>query len=242
MEKFKQDIYIKSYECDSYGFLRIRSLFNFFQDIADKNASFLGIGYEYCQQHHVGWISGGYHVRINKMPRWNQTVCLTTWPSKAQGATAYREFVLTDGQTGSVLIQASSQWVLLDTNRQRPTSVIPHLAHCEPIAERCVDTVFPKLPVLNRIDYTQNEIIRTDDIDLNQHVNNAVYPSWIYDTLPTQFLENHTLSELQIQYKYPAHIKDKIIVQTQIDNKQGLHLITNDDKTIEYVRICTVWR
>ena len=242
VEKFKQDIHIKSYECDAKGQLRLRSLFNFFQDIADKHASHIGVGYEYCLKNNVGWISGGYHIQIKKVPLWNMKICLTTWPSKAQGATAFREFLLTDTQTGDVLIQASSQWVLLDAVRQRPTSVLPHLAHCEPILERCVDTSFPKLPVLDRIDYQQNEIIRTDDIDLNQHVNNAVYPALIYDALPVAFKENHMLSEIQIQYKNPAHFGEKIVVQTQLNDKNGLHLITNDSQTIEYVRLCTHWQ
>lgn len=242
MEKYEKSYEIASFECDEYGYLRLRCLFNLFQDLADTHANIIGVGYNYCKQNHLGWVGGAYHVQINKMPTWRDRVVLKTWPSKATAATAIREFELTDAQTGDVLVRASSQWVLIDATKHRPVCVAPHLQHCEPITERSVDTSFAKLPPLERTDITIVQTVRVDDIDLNHHVNNAVYPSWVLDALPPDFTMRRRLAELQIQYKYPVQKGDSICVKSQMDENIGLHVITNGSSTLEFARVRTVWQ
>lgn len=242
MEKYKKSYEIASFECDEYGTLRLRCLFNLFQDLADTHANILGVGYNYCKQNHIGWVGGAYSVQINKMPIWRDKIILKTWPSKATAATAIREFEMINEQTGSVLVQASSQWVLVDDVKHRPVCVLPHLQHCEPITERCIDTPFTKLPTLERTDIMIEQTVRFDDIDLNHHVNNSVYPSWVLDALPPDFTMRRKLFRLQIQYKYPAQKGDRICVKSQMDENIGLHVITNGSSTLEFARVRTVWQ
>ena len=45
MDKYEKQYIIKSYECDVQLKLRIRSLFNLFQDMADEHADKMGLGY-----------------------------------------------------------------------------------------------------------------------------------------------------------------------------------------------------
>ncbi|MBQ3117800.1 MAG: hypothetical protein IJC11_05720 [Alphaproteobacteria bacterium] len=243
MQKYEKQFEITSDECNEYGKLRLRSLFNLFQAMADNHAHLLGVGYQYCIQNGLGWIGGGYAVEINKLPTWGDTVLLKTWPAKTTAVTAIREFEMTNVQTGEVLVRASSQWVLIDTIKKRPISVVKHLQGFELITERAVDTSFPKLPELDRADIEFSQIIRTDDIDLNHHVNNAVYPTWILDALPENYLSNNRIVKLQIQYKNPAQKGDNIVVQTQMkDNNNTLHIISNLEKSTEFARVVVDWK
>ncbi len=242
MEKFQKEFEISSYECDENGELRLRSLFNLFQDLADNHASKIGVGYEYCVEHQLGWVGGAYHVQIDKMPVWKDKVILKTWPSRKTAVTAIREFEMVNALTGATMVRASSQWVLIDINRQRPVSVLAHLEHCDAIEERMVDTDFRKLLAPERIDTTVSQIIRTDDIDLNCHVNNAVYPTWILDALPSDFLPTHALSELQIQYKSSAKTGNTVLVKGQIDNDITVHSIVSDELGPEYARVRAIWK
>ena len=61
MQKYEKQFEITSDECNEYGKLRLRSLFNLFQAMADNHAHLLGVGYQYCIQNGLGWI-GGYFV------------------------------------------------------------------------------------------------------------------------------------------------------------------------------------
>ena len=241
MEKFFKNYEIKSFECDQTGFLRLRTLFNFFQDLADTHANKMGLGYHFCKERGIGWIGGAYHIRIHKMPKWEDQIQIWTWPSASTAVTGIREFQMCS-QDNFVLIDASSQWVLIDTQKFRPISVIKHVGAYDLIPERFIETQFEKLPILERIDYETDEIIRYDDIDINGHVNNAVYPTWALDALPPIFLKKNNLLELKIQFKKPALLSNSVHVQTQIESEHTFHVITNKDGSSEFARLEINWR
>ncbi len=240
MEKFSKNYEIASFESDRNGVLRLRTLFNLFQDLADGHATVMGVGYHACVQHGIGWIGGAYHVRIHRMPRWEDKVTFLTWPSAATAVTGIREFQVQD-ENGQVLIEASSQWVLIDTQKLRPVAVTKYFGSYEVIAQRAVETGFEKLPPLDCVDYQADEIIRYDDIDINGHVNNAVYPTWALDGLPADFIRNRQLTELKIQFKKSARLGDSIHLQTQIEADKTRHLITNADGSVEFARLELHW-
>lgn len=240
MNELIKEYEIASYECDQNIRFRLRSLFNIFQDVADRHANLMGVGYDYCIQNHLGWIGGAYEIEIHSLPRWNDKVQLKTWPSQSTAATAYREFELRDIQTGKILVLASSQWVLLDLERMRPVSVAKHLEKCVLNEKRSIETHFEKLSVPERVDLKTDEIIRQDDIDLNHHVNNAVYPTWILDALPASFSERF-IKKLRIQYRLPAKRGDNIVIETQINDNETKHSITNGAGK-EFARVHLLWQ
>ncbi len=242
MEKYSKIFEVSSYECDVNNQLRLRVLLNYFQDMADNHADKMGVGYHYCIQNGLGWIGGGYDIEINRLPKWGDKVLLKTWPSKTNIATAYREFEMSDVETGEILVRASSQWVLLDTLKNRPLAITKRIEWFDLIEDRAVDTNFPKLPTVDVPQISISQIIRSDDIDLNNHVNNAVYPTWILDALPSEFLSKHTLTKIQIQYKYPAKHGDDIQVLTNVsDENTTQHMIVGTEGK-EYARIVCQWQ
>lgn len=241
MEKYKKEYEIRSYECDERGTLRLRSLFNLFQDLADEHADKMGVGYHFCIRHQIGWIGGYYHIQIEKMPVWTQKITLRTWPSKSTGVTGIREFEMCD-EAGHILVRASSQWVLVDIVRKRPVSVQKHIGSYDLIEERSVPSSFEKIQGLEKNDLEIVEVIRRDDIDINKHVNNAVYPSWILDALPKGYLEDHCLSELRIQFKQSAKMGDVICVKTGLMEHETLHSIQNPVSNTEFARVKISWQ
>lgn len=242
MNEYIKEFTIGSFECDEKIKLRIRSLFNLFQNMADIHADLMGVGHRYCVQNKLAWISGAYDVKINSLPRWNDKVQLKTWPSKTKSATAYREFELSNAATGQMLACASSKWVLVDLNRMRPLPVLRYLKTDELQENRAVDTQFEKLPGIKSVDFKTEEIIRTDDIDLNHHVNNAVYPSWLLDSVPADLFADKMIKNLKIQYLFPAKKESGITVETEfISENKTRHRISNSGKK-EYVRAEVSWK
>lgn len=63
---------VKIYECDRKKQLRLHCLFNLFQDAADMHADALGVGYEYCLSRGIGWVGANYHLKINRLPLWQE--------------------------------------------------------------------------------------------------------------------------------------------------------------------------
>jgi medium-chain acyl-[acyl-carrier-protein] hydrolase len=241
MDKYKKTYLIKSYECDFKVKLRVRSLFNLFQDIADEHAEKMGLGYTYCHERDIGWIGGGYHVAIHHWPTWGDIVEMSTWPSAATAATGIRDFSIVD-TNGNILIQATSQWVLIDTNRMRPIPVLKHIPMYELLEERALESDFGKIVIPDTSAETHSFPVRIDDIDLNDHVNNALYPTWALDALSQDFLRSHILSEIQVSFKRPAYYRDLITIQTWYTSNETIHVMTNNDNTIEYARVRLVWK
>lgn len=241
MNFYEKEYLITSYECDENNILRLRSLFNLFQDLADNHADMIGVGHKYCSEHNLGWVGSACDLEITALPKWNDKVLLKTWPSVTNAVSAFREFEMIDITTNKTLVKASTQWVLLDLTRLRPQPILKHLDQIELIEKRAVDTHFEKLPDLPQIDVETPEIIRRDDIDLNHHVNNAVYPTWILDAFDTAFFEAHTLNGLKIRYRLPAKMNDSVVVQTAfLSDGATLHIIKSPDGK-EFAKISACW-
>ena len=241
MEKYSKVYDIKSYECDKNGVLRLRTLFNLFQDMADEHADKMGLGYHFCIQKQIGWIGAGYHVQINRLPKWEDRVTLYTWPSKATPVMGIRDFQMIS-DSGEVLVSASSQWVLVDLNRMRPVAIAKHIEGYEIVDERAVETSFPQIEIADDANLGKSIPVRRDDIDINNHVNNAVYPTLCLDGIDESFLDTHTLAEVQISFKKPAVVGDTILLKSSLADNQSIHQLLNEVGETEFARVRLGWK
>ena len=241
MEKYKKSYIISSFEVDFQQKLRVHSLFNLFQDLADEHAEKLGLGYTFCSQNGIGWVGGAYHVKINRLPTWGDKITIETWPSGTTAASAIRDFRMTD-ETGQELVVATSQWVLIDTARLRPLPIAKHLPHYDILSERALESEFAKIltPETPATDLTFP--VHADDIDLNHHVNNALYPTWALDGIPESFRGDHRLTEIQVTFKRSARFGDTILMKTYHEGDQSISIIGGPDGTSEFARVRLVWQ
>lgn len=240
MDKFQQKYRVRSAECDRFNQMRLRSLFNLFQDVADLNAEELGFGYSFCLQNQLTWMGAGYHLKINRLPRRDETIILYTWPAGLNALSAIRDFELKN-EDGETLVLASSSWILIDLARKRPVAVPKYVNHLNVIGERVFETNFEKIALPEEFDYQAKETVREDDIDINLHVNNAVYPSWLLDSLPLEFLASHQLKELKIQFKQGAEKQSLVEILTKTQGADIYTLIKEGETKKEYARILSSW-
>lgn len=241
MGKVKKQYEISSFEVDVKGILRLRSLFNLFQDMADFHADKMGVGYDFCSKNGIGWVGGAYHLQVNRLPKWRDKIVIETWPSGATAACGIRDFqVKTDA--GEVLMNATSQWVLVDINRMRPVPVAKHLPDYDIVDDHAFVSDFSKFQIPEGEAKTVSFPVHTDDIDLNNHVNNALYPTWCLDGLDDDFLNTHTLKELQVNFKRPAKKGDTVSVQTFYQGNDTIHLLTTPDLKTEFARVKISWQ
>lgn len=241
MEKHKKSYIISSFEVDFKQKLRIHSLFNLFQDLADEHAEKLGLSYTFCSQNGLGWVGGAYHVKISRLPTWGEKITIETWPSGTTAAAAIRDFKMMDDD-GNVLVCATSQWVLIDINRLRPLPIAKHLPHYDTIPERALDSDFAKILTP---EISPNDIsfpVHTDDIDLNHHVNNALYPTWALDGVPEAFYNENQVTEIQVTFRRPARLGDVLVMKTYRDGGQSISVMGTQDGTIEFARVRLVWQ
>ena len=224
--KYKKEYDVKSHEVDCHGFLRLLSLMNTLQDIAVENADKLGLGLEVCAQHDLAWVGSNYLVQIFRMPRQHEHFVIETWPAETKLWGAIRDFIVTD-ESGKTIILASSQWVLIDAKRRRPVMLSKYFPDYEALGERVLKTDFPKLPAVGESAQKTSFKVRFDDIDVNGHVNNTIYPLWASESVDKDYRMTHLPAQIELCFKKEALYGETVDVFTEQTGDESLHSIRN---------------
>lgn len=231
---------LQAYQCDRYGNMRPLILMNELQGMGDRHAEQLGVGYKFCQAHGLAWVVTHYLVDIIEMPTELEDIEISTWPSCQDALRATRDFEIR-GSDGRLLVRATSQWVLIDIARRRPMRLDENLPRWMINECRAWDRTFEKFA-----DFTPRKThvfkCRFDDVDVNQHINNAVYAVWATESVGYAFRNQHMLTRLEINFK--KEIKPdtpQVYVDVLIDGNVSYHKIRTDDNTEHASVICT-WK
>ena len=243
LEKSVQQYVIRSYECDRNNNLRILTLLNIFQDMADNDAMKHGFGLEFCISNGMTWVGSNYELEIDRLPKMHEKITIQTWPSGKDKFFAYRDFEVF-GEDGTQIIRATSQWLLIDLERKRPLSVQERLAFHHPLEIRAIQTDFPKIDEIKECDTTFKFRVRFDDIDLNKHINNAVYILWATEAVDSEFRLAHNPAKIRINFRKEGYMGEKIAVATKMNDKHSTHSIQTYDSenNRELARVVIEWK
>ena len=232
---------VKSFECDRNDTLRLLTLLNLLQDIADDSANEIGIGYDYLRTIGKAWVLIAMNVQIDRMPHLQEEITIKSWPSDISALYTEREFEVWSA-SGERIIRACSQWIVIDFKTRRPMHLKECLPEYEPIREKVIlEDRFPKLPAPERDDYTERFLVRYDDIDRNDHVNNAIYSLWASESLVPKYRIEHEPAGMIINFRKEGLFGEKILVHTQMDGDTSLHSIEAEDGR-ELARVKFSWR
>jgi acyl-ACP thioesterase len=224
MEKQIDRKTLKTYQMDRHGLLRPLMLMNELQAIADTHAEKFGGGRTFCAAHNVAWVVTHYLIDILEMPGENEEIEFSTWPYSRDALRAVREFRIRGGD-GREMVRATSRWVLIDLAARRPVRLEGNMAAFGQIPERAYARDFGKFP-----DFIADAQMvvrpRFDDIDVNQHINNAVYAAWATEALGFDFRDGHNLRGLSINFK--KEIKagaQEAVIESKLDGALSRHLV-----------------
>ena len=197
MNTYQETFRVRYSEGDRHGCLKLRTFFDYAQEVAGNHATALGCGLEALLAHHQAWVLSRIRVRFHQYPSIGSTVTLKTWPSGFDHLFARREFELT-GADGTVLAEATSLWLFLDTAQLRILNAANEIGELMPdnSALPVYFTELGKLAVPAE-GQTAEFAIRETQIDLNGHLNNAEYAAFIQDALGAGCYP----SELQVNYQ-----------------------------------------
>lgn len=218
--------------------MRLVAVLNVLQDMADSHANLMGLGFDYCHEHGLAWVGANYHLKIERLPKWGEEILIQTWPAQEKKLGAVRDFRVVD-EAGNDIIIASSQWILIDFARKRPVAIREHLPFYQVVDDRILETDFLKIFEPEKIDYVKDFEVRFDDIDINGHVNNAVYPLWALESIMPEYREKKQIAELEIAFKKEGFLGQNIKVEVSFDENVSTHIIKAE---LELSRIKIFWK
>ena len=199
---------VRSYECTPEGVLRAPELLNYLQETASENARVLGFDFPVFDEAtgaRGAWVLAQMRLRVDRYPRWRDTVLVDTFPWGARALTANRDFAvsLEDGTPCAV---ATTRWMLIDPATRKPVRLPPSIgavdAGREPVFG--VPDAFSRLrwpdPPAEETPPQAYRVMRSQ-IDLNGHVNNVHYAEWMLESVPADFAAAHRPVEMEIVFR-----------------------------------------
>lgn len=233
---------IKYYEIDFNRALKPSALLNFLQDMATENAETLGFGPSFVFPKNYAWFLIKYHMEFDEYPCALDELVINTEARGISKILANRDFEIytTDNKR---LARIASNWMLIDLSTKNVLPLAKVIDFMPNVEKRETDLHFEKIKPISDINYEKTFEIRFDDIDVNQHVNNANYIIWAFETLPYEFKSNHQLKTLDIVYKKEIAFGHKVVSQVELDieNKTSLHVLKNQSTEEELCFVSAIW-
>jgi acyl-CoA thioester hydrolase len=234
---------VRHYECGAYGHVNYANYLRYMQETAfDATAA---AGYDLARYEAMGchWLVHETDIEYLRPLRYGDSVQVKTWVADFRRIRSLRayEFQRFDrahhrqAESGELVARAHTDWVFLDSATLRPTPIPRELKVAffpeglpEPAPPR---PRFPSAPPPPPGVFRLRRRVEWRDIDLEQHVNNAVYLSYLEDCgVQVAAAHGWPMSRVQaegfaivarrhrIEYRQPAVLDDELELATWLSD------------------------
>ncbi len=226
-KKFSVDYRIPFYEVDDRGQVKLPHLLSFCLDMSGLQSASLGLSdQKLFDDRGWVWIVTDYDMHIERLPRYNETVRVTTEATAYNKFFCYRNFYIRT-LAGDELLTIHTIFVLMDMKTRKvqrvPESLVaPYGAPFTKSMQRG-----PKFVALGEAKERPYHV-RYFDLDMNGHVNNSKYLEWMYDVLEPTLLRQQVPKHIQLKYVKEVQGDVDILSRFQCEGATSYHEITSD--------------
>ena len=217
MNVYHDNLRLRHHQCGADCKLKLKSIFDIFQDAAAEHADILGCGMENMLKLKTLWVLSRQKIVINRLPGVGENITVETYPCGMERLFAIREYRIYDEQN-TLIIQGTAAWLILDMDKMRPKKLNDELFSLVPDNSN--------MPVsfhsLDKIPFCKNDStlcftsqIRSSDIDMNRHLNNANYAAMVQDAICSMGKEVENISSVEINYLRSGQSGEEIAVYLQ---------------------------
>jgi len=235
---------VRHYEVGPSRLVRPATLLDYLQDAAAEHATILRIGVQDLHHRDLTWVLSRLRLTVERYAGVGETVLVRTWPSTRGGLSSYREFEVID-QAGEIVARATTAWVVLDLIRRRPVRIADVLPDYPLEPRRAIADDFPPLPRPGDSGREVHFTVRQSDLDMNRHVNNAVYVGWALESAPEAVAETRRPVDIEVGYRAEALAGDTVFArclpEAVTDSGRFLHEITREKDGKELARLRVNW-
>lgn len=218
---------VRHHECDASGELKLYSLLDRLQDAAAEHADKLNVGMYELAEMRLIWVLSRLKIRLDQPVSLGDDLKVITYPCGVQRIFAQRCYDLRIG--GKRVGCGGSFWLPVNMVTGRPVNakkVLPPEIMDLPDVEKFFSDM-DKLPD-DCGDICASRIVGAGDIDLNRHLNNAVYARWIMDILGEKYHSYAVkVREIQLNYLSSGQFGEEIFLRAKAES-DGRFLISGE--------------
>ena len=242
MEKYQEQLSIKSYHTNQYGQASISSLFNILIEAAWAHAQVMDWGYDSLKSNNLFWVLSRMYFQVEKYPAWQDQITLNTWSAGTDGMYAYREYIL-ENDKGEVILRASSAWLILDMETRK----IFRLSEFRDTFPKLIDPNACRAPKRIKPDIHPENLnyfpVLFSELDINKHFNSVKYMERVLDDFGIDFLNSYEPAELEVNYLKEGQAGDTIAVtRTQLTESENLNCLVRESDGADLCVMRIVWR
>jgi acyl-ACP thioesterase len=232
------------YGFDQNGRLKPEILPEFFQEIAARHASAVGIGVENLLERGMTWVLRRYRINVRDC-RPGRDINVKTWFEPQRNLMSVRVFEAFSPDGVSVA-DAWSAWIVLDLKKMRPVRLDRALPQeYFSAADSTGEPIDDKLPAMDGgCDYESIFDVRRGELDLNGHANHTAYLGWALESIPDDVISGYFPARFDAEYISSAR-RERVAVRTKKTRDEPLtfrHWIFTQTPNAEAARIITEWR
>lgn len=239
MNKLTQNITIPCYNADMSWRLKPASFMDMAQEAANLHASILGFGYDELIASRTAWVLSRMHVVFVDTPKWREEMTLSTWHKGLNRLFFLRDFLMTDKE-GRARVKATTSWLVLNLETRRLVRD-PHLIDegktcIENVLETPADKVV--MPKDVEAELVMQHEVAYSDLDMNCHVNNAVYMQWAMNAVNYEISSERPVREFTINFNHEIKPQETVSIYKAIVEKEDRRHVFVEGKVGEQSSFC----
>ena len=241
-KSFEETVKIRYSELDCTMTLKPSCLFHFLQDLASDNAESLGFGYSFIIKRNLAWFLLKYRMEFLDYPENLFDLTIKTEPRGYNKLFAFRNFEIK--HLNKLIARVSSAWGLIDLDTKAMAnvqSVLEGNPNISPFKKEENDLDYQKIKKLERVDFKKEFSVRYDELDVNQHVNNANYIAFALEPLDFEFRKTHKLKTLDMLFKKELKYGQNIVSEAEIEGNNTVHIVKNIETGDDLCAIQACW-
>lgn len=220
---WKEEFKVRINEVGFDGKIKLNALFNYLQEVATNHANAIGIGKDNLGRKNYYWILSRVSVEIYDNLRFGDELKVVTWPKGIDKLYAIRDYEIYKS-TGELIANGTSSWIILDAETYKPQrpkvmgdqyKTVPMSAIKEPAIK-----IKPEKEGEVRYQLTASY----EHLDVNNHVNNAVYINWICNALNERFFRVNVIKKITINYISEVKWGQKITIRNKVIDKDKIYV------------------
>ncbi|KAK7353803.1 hypothetical protein VNO80_19255 [Phaseolus coccineus] len=269
---YMQNFSVRSYEIGPDKTLSLETLTNFLMETSINHFSNCGLSQNSfgatpeMDLRKLTWVVSRFQVQVQRYSKWGDEIEVETWIDVVGKNGTRRDWIIRDRCTKQIIAKATSLWVIMNRETRR-LSKMP-----EAVRQEIVPFYFNRFAIATEemdhqkiqklTDATAEGILfgvtpGWNDMDVNQHVNNAKYIRWISESVPREILEDYKMSSMTLEFRRECTQSDILETMTSPSSKvigasnnkcvsrklhlQYIHLLRLQDNKTELVRARTEW-
>ena len=212
---FEKELYIDPSLADADGLLSRYETFNIFMNVADAHAGSMEVAWRDISPRDLFWLTVKTKIVFEDRPKLGDTVTLATWVEEPTRLRGDRNYEMRQGDR--VLVRGRTEWAVLNTKTMKLVpidDVYPEgLDYSRPSA--CPEGFTRIRDRFDASDRFAEYTVRSTDIDVGHHMNNAKYVQALLGTFSNEELREMRPKSFDVLFRNSVYEGDVLAFYKQ---------------------------